>query len=61
MASHAASKVLVDPSTLPDLVGYTLKPEGLCRDEVCVPVRDDMGVRHGDEVDLVAVARALGS
>ncbi|MFN8026577.1 MAG: hypothetical protein U0W40_09585 [Acidimicrobiia bacterium] len=52
-------RVLVDPAVLPTALGWTLKPEGLCRDEVCVPVRDrDALVVHG-QVDLVAAAEAL--
>jgi hypothetical protein len=38
--------------------GWQLKPEGLCRDDVCVVLRDD--VRDGDRVDAAAVWRRLG-
>ena len=31
---------LVESSALPGLIGWTLKPEGLCRDEQCVIVPD---------------------
>ena len=33
-------RVLVDADALGRLSGWQLKPEGLCRDEMCVPVRD---------------------
>ena len=51
-------RVLVDPRALGELSGWQLKPEGLCRDEVCVPVRDpDLVV--GDAVDVACFAAAL--
>lgn len=53
-------RVLVAPDALPDALGWTLKPEGLCRDDVCVPVRDRSALVIGDRVDLVAAADALG-
>src|SRR5262245_35111298 len=38
--------------------GWSLKPEGACRGEVCVPLPAD-GVLEG-EVDVAAVAERLG-
>lgn len=40
--------------------GWTLKPEGLCRDDVCVPVRDRAGLLAGDLLDVASAAAALG-
>ena len=49
-------RLLVAPAALPAAVGWELKPEGLCRGDVCVPARLD-----GDgEVDITAIAAALG-
>jgi hypothetical protein len=53
-------RLLVDPAKLPDALGWELKPEGLCRDDVCVPVRDRAELFAGDDVDLAAVGAALG-
>lgn len=42
---------------------WELKPEGLCRDERCVPIppaRHDQFLRAGDFVNLAALARQLG-
>jgi hypothetical protein len=52
--------VLVDPASLPAVLGWSLREEGLCRGDVCVPLAADAGVRRGDRVDLVATATALG-
>ena len=40
--------------------GWTLKPEGLCRGALCVPVRPGAALESADGVDLAAVAAALG-
>jgi peroxiredoxin len=58
--------VWIATDDLPRVAGWTLKPEGLCRDDACVPVRDRRGLVRPEagaatgEVDLVAVAGALG-
>lgn len=48
----------VDGPTLAGVVGWELKPEGLCRDDVCLLVPDDL--RSGDGVDAVALWERLG-
>jgi hypothetical protein len=53
-------RVLVTRDGLADALGWTLKPEGLCRDDVCVPVRDRDALVAGERVDVVAAAAALG-
>jgi hypothetical protein len=53
-------RVLLAPDALTVALGWTLKPEGLCRDDVCVPVRDRRALVVDDQVDLVAAADALG-
>ena len=45
---------------LDDALGWTLKREGLCRDDVCVPVADRDSLFDGDALDVTAVAGALG-
>jgi hypothetical protein len=59
-ASVDDGRLLIDPSDLPDALGWELKPEGLCRDDICVPVRDRSALFVGDRVDVAAVANALG-
>ena len=50
---------IVSADSLPDLIGWTLKPEGLCRDEQCVIVPDRTALGTGEGVDLRAVAELL--
>ena len=54
------SPVEVTTESLPDLIGWTLKPEGLCRDERCVIVPDRAALGSNEHVSLAAVASALG-
>ena len=53
------TRVLLAPDVLPAAIGWVLKPEGLCRDDVCVPVRDRERLFAGDALDLAAVADTL--
>ncbi len=53
-----ADTLLVDPDDLP-ATGWSLKPEGLCRGEVCVPVRDREALVSRDGIDLRAFAKTL--
>jgi peroxiredoxin len=52
----------VDASDLAAATGWTLKPEGLCRDETCVPLFGQQVTASADEtrIDLAAWATALG-
>jgi len=50
---------LVAPDDLTTALGWELKPSGLCRGDVCVPVRDMDAVRVGDLLDVSAVAAAV--
>ena len=45
---------------LEQALGWTLKPEGLCRGNVCVPLRARASVETPEGVDLGGVAAALG-
>jgi hypothetical protein len=53
-------RLLIEPTQLPEALGWELKPEGLCRNDVCVPVKDAAALFRGDKLDVAAVAEALG-
>ena len=58
-ASRGGDAVQIAPEILRDATGWELKPEGLCRGDVCVPVRDRAALAGDGGVDLAAFARAL--
>lgn len=41
-------------------LGWKLEPEGLCREAVCIPVRDRESLVHGEALDLERLAVLLG-
>jgi hypothetical protein len=51
-------RLRVPLSEFESATGWSLKPEGACRGEVCVPLPPD--AVQGDEVDVPAVAERLG-
>jgi hypothetical protein len=59
-ATIGADTPFVSPADLTRATGWTLKPEGLCRDDVCVPVRDRAAVLTDARISLRGVAMTLG-
>jgi hypothetical protein len=59
-ATVADGRILVAPERLDEALGWHLKPEGLCRDDTCVPVRDPASLFSGEQLDVASVATALG-
>ena len=59
-ASVDGERVRIAPAALERATGWALKPEGLCREGVCVPVRDRAALAGSAGVDLAAFAAALG-
>jgi len=54
--------LLIDPADLPKINGFTLKPEGACYGDMCIPIGDSLLVEQ-DGVqwfDLTAFADFLG-
>ena len=56
----ADGRVLTDTNGITTGLGWDLKPEGLCRGDVCVPVRPEAGVEANGQIDFGAVASVLG-
>jgi hypothetical protein len=53
-----ANGLCVSPADAAQVTGWTLKPEGMCRDDLCVPLTG--GARRDGTVDLAMFWRALG-
>ena len=57
--SEQSGKLSVSNSVLEQATGWSLKPEGLCRDQVCVPVRNVEALIKNNQVDLAEFARLV--
>ena len=58
-AAVDGERILLEPAALAEATGWELKPEGLCRGELCVPVRPTDGVAVDGRVDLGAMAAVM--
>ena len=63
--SHSFEKVGfgnlgVSANSFSHATGWTLKAEGLCKDEICVPVRDTAAMSNGAAIDVAEFARVTG-
>lgn len=54
-----ADGVRIAPAALREALGWEWKPEGLCRGDTCVPVRDRDALADARGIDLAAFAAAL--
>ena len=52
-------RVWLEPDAVRAITGWEVKPEGLCRGDLCVPVRDAAARDDEGRVDLVAASQAL--
>jgi hypothetical protein len=59
-AVEAGGTIWLDPQVVADVLGWTLRDEGLCRGDVCVPVRDRSALLRGGRVGIAPLAEALG-
>lgn len=58
-AVPTAGGLMLAPEDAERITGWTLKPEGMCREEFCVPVPADM--KQGTHIDVAAFWRHLGN
>jgi hypothetical protein len=49
-------RILVSPADLERALGWTLKPQGLCQGETCMPLGPSSGVVRDGSIDLDAFA-----
>ncbi|MCU1387640.1 MAG: hypothetical protein JWL72_978 [Ilumatobacteraceae bacterium] len=60
-ARIADDRWLMEPNAFEALTGWTLKPEGMCREDVCAPIYRKEAVLSPDGmVDLVEAAQVIG-
>jgi hypothetical protein len=59
-ATFDDGSVCIAPEAFEQALGWTLKPEGLCRGDVCVPIRDRTALVRNKGIDLQAFASAVG-
>jgi len=61
-AESAADSLWMAPADVERLLGWTLKPEGLCRAEVCVPLAGTEAARHvrANALDVAGLWRRMG-
>ena len=55
-ARTEAGRVRLTPAALEKSLGWRLEDEGLCRNDVCVPIREGGGVVTDGLIDLAAFA-----
>lgn len=58
-ATVAADTVRVPASVVNQVFGWELKPQGICKDEVCIPVAARKGLVADAGIDLMALADLL--
>ncbi len=59
-ADVVGERVRLGAESLRRALGYELKPEGLCRGAICIPVRDRAALVAHEAIDLVELARVTG-
>ena len=58
--TREADRTRIETAALEAALGWSLKPEGLCKGDVCVPTRSQPDLASGAGVDLGRFAELLG-
>ena len=58
-ASIADGKVRLSRESMKSALGWELKPEGLCRGAVCVPLPQEASLVDREGIDLIELAKLL--
>ena len=58
-ATVRGDAVRIAPEAIARALGWELKPQGLCRDDTCIPVRERDALVDHDGIDLATLARLL--
>ena len=56
----AADRLVLPVEALEPALGFVRKPEGLCKGDVCVPVRPGSGLEVDGGIDVSRLAEVLG-
>jgi hypothetical protein len=59
-AQISGDSVRIPAANVAATLGWELKAQGLCKDEVCIPVRDAAELSDDGGVDLAVLARLTG-
>ena len=58
-ATQIGARVRLSAASLREALGWELKPQGLCKDERCVPIAAPADLVTGDGIDLAGFAALL--
>ena len=59
-ARTQGSHVRIAPDALERGFGWTLKPQGLCKDDLCITLRERRGLLEDGGIDLAVFAQTTG-
>ena len=59
-ASFDDNGAWIDATEIETALGWSLRPEGLCREDICIPVANHPGLVDHEAINLEALAELLG-
>jgi hypothetical protein len=55
-----AGRLSISAASLEKKLGWSLKPQGLCQGNLCIPVSAGAGLTDGDDIDFIRFGELLG-